>query len=210
MYPEWLANILLMKKVNKRWKVCIDFTDLNKAYLKDSYPLPYINQLVYAITRHELLSFLDMYLRYHQILMADEDREKSSFIIDQETYCYTIILFGLKNARASFQRLVNKFFSVKIVRNVETYVDDIIVKSKKLDYHVKNLNKSFDILRRYNIKLNLEKCVFGISTEKVLEFMVSQKGIKVNLNAIQFILDMHPPKIVKEMQKLTGQIVALN
>lgn len=86
-YPEWLANIVLVKKVNKKWEVCIDFTDLNKDCPKDSYPLPHIDQLVDVTTIHELLNFMDAFSRYNQIQMAPEDEKKVSFVIDQGVFC---------------------------------------------------------------------------------------------------------------------------
>ncbi|KAF8085674.1 hypothetical protein N665_0652s0002 [Sinapis alba] len=105
-YPEWLANPVVVKKKNGKWRVCIDFTDLNKACLKDSYPLPHIDWLVESTTRNEILTFMDAFSGYNQILMHPEDREKPTFITDRGTYCYKVMPFGLKNAGATYQRLV--------------------------------------------------------------------------------------------------------
>lgn len=97
IYPNWLANVGLVKKANRKWKVCIDFIDLNKDFLKDNYPLPCIDHLVDFTAGHELLSFLDAYLGCHQIFMVDKDKEKTSFITNQGIYCYNMMSFGLKN-----------------------------------------------------------------------------------------------------------------
>lgn len=132
MYLEWLANMVLVMKANEKRRICFDFTDLNKTYLKDSYTLSRINQLVDTTMRHELRSFLDAYLAYHQISIASEDRENISFIIDQQTYCYNATLFELKKAGATFQALVNKVFTKQIGQNVEAYIDDIMIKVRKL------------------------------------------------------------------------------
>ncbi|KAK0592896.1 hypothetical protein LWI29_027400 [Acer saccharum] len=128
-YPEWVANVVLVKKKNKQWRMCVDFTDLNKACPKDSFPLPRIDQLVDATAGHELLSFMDAYSGYNQIRMNKADEEKTSFTTDQGLYCYKVMPFGLKNAGATYQRLVNRMFARQIGRNMEVYVDDMLTKS---------------------------------------------------------------------------------
>ena len=102
-YPDWLANVVLVKKSNGKWRMCVDFTDLNKAYLKDSFPHPRIDALVDSTFGYELLSFMDTFSSYNQILMHPEDQEKTSFITDQGLYCYKVMPFGLKNAGATYQ-----------------------------------------------------------------------------------------------------------
>jgi hypothetical protein len=109
-YPEWLANVVLVKKSNEKWRMCVDFTDLNKACPKDSFPLPQINALVDSTSEYELFSFIDAFSGYNQILMHLEDQEKTSFITDRGLYCYKVMPFNLKNAGATYQRLVNKMF----------------------------------------------------------------------------------------------------
>uniref|UniRef100_A0A2N9FUY0 Uncharacterized protein n=1 Tax=Fagus sylvatica TaxID=28930 RepID=A0A2N9FUY0_FAGSY len=209
-YPEWLANVVMVKKSTGKWRMCVDFTDLNKACPKDSYPLPRIDQLVDSTARHKLLSFMDAFSGYNQIQMAEEDQEKTAFITSRGLFCYKVMPFGLKNAGATYQRLVNKMFHDQIGRNVEVYVDDMLVKSKKDDDHLADLKETFQALRRYNMKLNPAKCVFGVSSGKFLGFMVSQRGIEANPDKIKAILEMTPPKTVKEVQSLTGKAAALN
>ena len=109
-YSDWLANVVLVKKENGKWRLCIDFTDVNRAYSKDSFPLPRINLIVDATTSHELLSFMDAFLGYNHIRMDPNDQEKTSFVTRQGTYCYQVMPFELKNARATYKRLVNKMF----------------------------------------------------------------------------------------------------
>ena len=130
-YPEWRANVVLVKKANGKWRMCVDFTDLNKACPKDSFPLPRIDQLMDSTAGHKLLTFMDAFSGYNQIKMAEEDQEKTAFITSQGLYCYKVMPFGLKNAGATYQRLVNKMFSQQIGRNMEVYVDDMLVKSKE-------------------------------------------------------------------------------
>ncbi|KAL0444484.1 UNVERIFIED_CONTAM: hypothetical protein Slati_2171100 [Sesamum latifolium] len=116
--------------------MCIDFQDLKKACPKDFYPLPRIDQLVDSTSGCELLSMMDVSQGYHQIMLAPEDRKKVSFITFEGTFCYVAMPFGLKNAGATYQRLVDRIFRPQIGRNVEVYVDDMLVKSKKAADHV--------------------------------------------------------------------------
>ena len=128
-YPDWLANVVMVKKANSKWRMCVDFTDLNKVCPKDSYPLPRIDQLVDSMADHRLLSFMDAFYRYNQIRMDEADQEKTFFVISQGLFCYKVMPFSLKNAGATYQRLVNHMFLPQIGRNVEVYVDDMLVKS---------------------------------------------------------------------------------
>lgn len=113
-YPMWISNPILVKKNNKDWRVCIDFTDLNGSCPKDSFSLPRIDQLVDATARHELLSFMDVYTEYNQIPMYWPDQENTSFVTDRGLYCYHVISFRLKNTGATYQRFVNSMFSLQI------------------------------------------------------------------------------------------------
>ena len=121
--------MVMVKKSNGKWRMCVDFTDLNRACPKDGYPLPWIDTLVDSTARHELLSFMDAFSGYNQIKMNEEDQEKTSFITSQGIFCYKVMPFGLKNAGATYQRLMNKMFTHQIGRNVQVYVDDMLVKS---------------------------------------------------------------------------------
>ena len=162
-----------MKKANEKWRMCVDFTNLNKACPKDSFPLPRINQLVDSTAGHKLLTFVDAFSGYNQIKMAEEDQEKTAFITSQGLYCYKVMPFGLKNVGATYQRLVNKMFNKQIDRNMEVYVDDMLVKSKEELAHLDDLRETFATLKQYQMKLNPGKCVFGVASGKFLGFMVS-------------------------------------
>ena len=171
----------------------MDFTDLNKACPKDSYPLPRIDQLVDSTAGHRLLIFMDAFSGYNQIIMDKADQEKTSFVTSQGLFCYKVMPFGLKNAGATYQRLVKHMFRPQIGRNVEVYVDDMPVKSQDEKIHLDDLQKTFDTLRQYNMKLNPSKCAVGVSSGKFLGFMVSHRGIEANSDKIQAILDMKRP-----------------
>ena len=209
-YPDWLANVVMVKKANGKWRMCVDFTDLNKVCPKDSFPLPRIDQLVDATAGHGLLSFMDAYSGYNQIRMHEPDQEKTAFITDRGLYCYKVMPFGLKNAGATYQRLVNSMFVQQIGHTMEVYVDDMITKSLNPEDHIKDLREIFDILRKYKMRLNPAKCAFGVSSGKFLGFMVNQRGTKINPEKIQALVNMKSPKNVKEIQRLTGQVAALN
>ena len=187
----------MVKKSNGKWRMCVDFTDLNKAYPKDSFPLPRIDQLVNSTTGHKLLSFMD-------------DQVKTSFVTSQGLYCYKVMPFGLKNVGDTYQRLVNHMFSHQIGRNVEVYTDDMLVKSKDKANHLDDLKETFSTLRKYNMKLNHAKCVFAVASRKFMGFMVSQRGIETNPDKVKVIIKVKSPKTVKEVQSLIGKVTALN
>ena len=148
-YPDWLANVVLVKKANGKWRMCKDFTNLNKACPKDSFPLPRIDQLVDSTAGHKLLTFMDALSGYNQIQIDEEDQEKTAFITSQGLYCYKVMPFGQKNAGATYQRLVNKMFNKQIGRNMEVCVDDMLVKSKEELAHLDDLKETFTSLKQY-------------------------------------------------------------
>uniref|UniRef100_A0A803P4I1 Reverse transcriptase domain-containing protein n=1 Tax=Cannabis sativa TaxID=3483 RepID=A0A803P4I1_CANSA len=138
-YPTWLANLVVVPKKNGKWRVCINFTDLNKACPKDSFSLPHINMIIGATAGHELMSFMDAFSGYNQILMHPPDQDKTSFITERGTYCYKVMSFGLKNVEATYQRMVNKMFPKQLGLIMEAYIDDMLVKSKDGTDHVYHL-----------------------------------------------------------------------
>ena len=209
-YPKWLANVVMVKKSNGKWRMCVDFTNLNRACPKDSFPLPRIDQLVDSIASHKLLTFMDAFSGYNQIRISEEDQEKTTFVTSQGLYCYKVMPFGLKNAGATYQRLMNQMFSKQIEQNMKVYVDDMLVKSKKAELHLDHLKETFNTLREYHMRLNPAKCVFGVSLGKFLGFMVSQRGIEANPEKVKAILDMTSPRNMKEVQRLTGRVATLN
>nr|CAH66086.1 H0209A05.3 [Oryza sativa] len=139
IHPEWLANPMVVPKANGKLRMCIDYTDLNKACPKDPYPLPRIDQIVDSTAGCDLLCFLDAYSGYHQIRMAREDEEKTAFITPIGTYCYTTMPFGLKNAGPTFQRTTRISLGSQIGRNVEAYVDDLVVKTRNQETLISDL-----------------------------------------------------------------------
>ena len=156
-YPEWLANPVVVKKKNGKWRICVDFTDLYKACPKDSYHLPNIDRLVESTAGNEMLAFMDVFSGYNQIMMHPDDREKTVFITDRGTYCHKLMPFGLKNAGATYQRLVNRMFTDKLGDTMEVYIDDMLVKSLHAADHLRHLRDCLETLNNYDMKLNPAK-----------------------------------------------------
>nr|XP_027067607.1 uncharacterized protein LOC113693243 [Coffea arabica] len=205
-YPIWLSNPVPVPKKSGEVRVCVDYRDLNKASPKDDFPLPNIHILLDNTAGHEIESFGDCFAGYHQILMAEEDREKTSFITPWGTFCYRVMPFGLKNAGATYQRTMTTLFHDMIHKEMEVYVDDIIIKSKKVEDHLVDLKKLFERLRKYNLKLNPAKCAFGAPAGKLLGFIVSKKGIEIDPAKIKAIRDMPIPKSQKDVKSFLGKI----
>ena len=191
-YPEWLANVVMVRKPSGKWHMCIDFTDLNKVCPKDEFLLPRIDTLVDTTTNSEMMSLLDGCSGYHRIWMKKEDEPKTSFITPSGICCY-IRNEGLKNAGGSFSRMTANVIGDQIGRNVLTYVDDIIVRSVKRKDHISDLRETFVNFRKAGLKLNTEKCIFGIAKGKFLGCLVSAKGIEANPTKIETILRMQQP-----------------
>ena len=179
-YPEWLANVVVVPKKGEKWRVCVDYTDLNEACPKDSFLLPRIEQIVDASAGYGMLSFLDAFSGYHQILMHSSDAEKTTFITPHELFCYNMMPFGLKNVGETFKRLVTKMFKTLLGKTMEVYIDDMLVKSKERSDHAKHLQEAFGLLRVCGMKLNPLKCAFGVNAGRFLCFMVTQRGIEAN------------------------------
>ena len=142
--------------------------------------------------------------------MDPDDQEKTSFVTGQGTYYYRVMPFGLKNAGATYQRLVSRMFQKQIGTSMEVYIDDMLVKSTTTELHIAHMSEAFQILREYNMKLNPAKCAFGVSAEKFLGFIVKNREIEANPDKIKVVLDMPPPSSIKEVQRLTGRIAALH
>ena len=152
-----------------------------------------------STAEHGMLSFLDAFSGYHQIPMAPADEEKTAFIMPHGLYCYKVMPFGLKNAGATYQRLMTKIFKPLIGHTIEVYIEE----------QVRHLQEVFHLLRRYDMKLNPSKCAFGVSADKILGFMVTQRGIEVSQDQIKAVMETPAPSNKKELQRLTDKLVAL-
>ena len=169
-----------MKKSNGKWWICVDYTDLNKACLKDSYALPSIDGLVDVTFGFRFLSFMDACSGYNQISMHPLDEEKTAFITSIANYCYKVMPFGLKNTGAIYQRLMSKVFTDHIGTVMEVYIDDMLVNSMEEKELFLNLETTFECLHEHKMRLNPQKCAFTIEAGKFLGFMLTHRGIDAN------------------------------
>jgi hypothetical protein len=209
-HPVWLANPVVVPKANGKLQVCIDYTNLNKACPKDPYRLLRIDQIVDSTSGYDLLSFIDAYYGFHQIKIARDDRKHTAFVTVDGLYCYIVMPYGLLNAIPTFARAMNIILGDLVRDIVEVYVDDIVVKTRESNSLLENLAQVFDKLRATSTKLNPEKCVFGVSAGKLLGFLVSHRGIEANRDKVRAIEAMRPPARLKDVQRLTGSLAALN
>ena len=177
---------------------------------KTLFPMPWIDQLVDATVGHSRMSFLDAFQGYHQIPLAMGDQEKMAFVTPTGNYHYKVIPFRLKNVGSTYQRMMTKMFELQLGKNIEVYIDDMMVKSKVVSEHVGNLGNIFEIVRRHKLRLNASKCSFSMGLGKFLGYMVTHCGIEINPDQIKAINSLQPPRNPKEVQRLTGMTVALN
>jgi hypothetical protein len=199
-YPNWLANHVLVEKPDGSWRMCIDYTSLNKACPKYEYPLPRIYQIMDSMMTCELLSFLDAYSHYYQISLATDDEEKTSFITPFRIFCYTKVPFRLKNGwGATYEKCVHIILENQIGRNIEAHIYDIVVKLKKHGDLLVDLKETFNNLRKYMM-------ISG----KLLGYMVSSWRIDANPTKVEAIEKLQPPRTRKEIQKMTGMMAALS
>ena len=151
----------------------MDFTDLNKACPKEPFPLPRIDQLMDATVGHPRMSFLDAFQGYHQIPLALNDQEKMSFVTPVGNHHYKVMPFSLKNAGSTYQKMMTKMSEAQMGKNIEVYMDDMVVKSKMMSEHIRDLTNIFKILRGHKLCLNASKCSFGVGLGKFLGYMVT-------------------------------------
>ncbi|GAU41760.1 hypothetical protein TSUD_13610 [Trifolium subterraneum] len=190
--------------------MCVDYTDLNTACPKDAYPLPCIDRLVDNSSGFKLLSFLDAYSGYNKIPMAVADRTKTAFMTESGNYYYNVMPFGLKNAGATYQRMMNKVFRGEIGDMLEVYMDDMIVKSHEEVDHTIHLRKVFEQARKVNMRFNPEKCTFGIQAGKFLGFYLTERGIEANPDKCRAFTEFPTPNNKKSIQTLNGMLTALS
>nr|CBG76268.1 OO_Ba0005L10-OO_Ba0081K17.19 [Oryza officinalis] len=207
-YAEWVSNIVPVMKKNDKLRVCIDFRDLNKATPKDEYPMPQADLLVDAASGHKIISFMDGNAGYNQIFMAEEDVHKTAFRCPGAIglYEWVVITFGLKNAGATYQRAMNYIFHDLIGSLIEVYIDDVVVKSREYDMHLADLRKVLERAKKYGLKMNPNKCAFGVSAGQFLGFLVHERGIEIRQKNIDAIKNIKPPTNKTKLQSLLGKV----
>jgi hypothetical protein len=189
-------------------RVCIDFRDLNRATPMDGYPMPVADLLVDAATGHKVISFMDDNVGYNQIFIAIEDISKTSFICPGHIglFEWIVMTFGLKNAGATYQRALNYIFHELIGKIVEIYIDDVVIKSLNHESHLDDVRRTLECTRKHGLKMNPNKCAFGVSAREFLRFLVHERGIEVGKKSMKAIDEVVPPTNLKELQSLLGKI----
>jgi hypothetical protein len=205
-HPRWLSNIVPVKKKNGQIRCCVDFCNLNKACSKDEFLLPNMDLLIDSVAGHAMFSFMDGFSGYNQIFMSPKDAEKTAFRTPIGKFYYIVMPFGLKNAGATYQRTMTAMFHDMMHREIEDYVDDIVVKSKTREDHFGILKRVFERCRLYKLKMNPLKCAFGVSAGKFLGFLVHQRGIDVDLVRASAITTMKPPTTHKELKSFLRKL----
>jgi hypothetical protein len=191
--------------------MCVVYTDLNRACPKDAYPLPNIDKIVDNTSDYKLLSFMDAYSGYNQIPMAEEDKMKTAFMTESGNYYYNVMPFGLQNAGATYQRMMNRVYDKTLPGDIlEVYMDDMIVKSQLEVDHATHLRRVFEQTRKYNMRLNLEKCTFGVQAGKFLGFYLTERGIEANPDKCRTFTELPMPHSKKCIQTLNGMLTALS
>uniref|UniRef100_A0A2N9GSP5 Uncharacterized protein n=1 Tax=Fagus sylvatica TaxID=28930 RepID=A0A2N9GSP5_FAGSY len=206
VHPLWLSNIVPVKKKNGQIRCCVNFRNLNKSCPKDEFPLPNVDLLIDSAAGHAMFSFVDRFSGYNQIRISTKDAEKTAFRIPIGNFYYTVMPFGLKNAGATYQRIMTAMFHDMMNKEIEDYVDDIVVKSKKREDHLETLRKVFDRFRLYKLKMNPLKCVFGVFVGKFLGFLVHNRGIDVDPAKASAITTMKAPTSHKELKSFLGRL----
>uniref|UniRef100_A0A2N9GDJ2 Integrase catalytic domain-containing protein n=1 Tax=Fagus sylvatica TaxID=28930 RepID=A0A2N9GDJ2_FAGSY len=205
-HPRWLSNIVLVKKKNGQIRCCVDFRNLNKACPKDEFPLPNMDLLIDSAVGNAMFSFMDGFSGYNQIRMSPKDAEKIAFRTPIGNFYYTVIPFGLKNAGATYQRTMTTMFHDMIHQEIEDYVDDIVVKSKRREDHLEVLRRVFERCQLFKLKINPLKCAFGVSAGKFLGFLVHNSEIDVDLAKASAIATMKLPTSHKELKSFLERL----
>jgi hypothetical protein len=198
-YPQWLVNVVMVRKKNGKWWMCMNFIDLNKCCPKDDFPLTRIDKIIDSTAGCEMMALLDCFSRYHQIWLCKEDEEKTSIITPFGTFCYLRMPKGLRNTEPTFCKMTKAALKDQVSRNILSYVDDIVVASKKEETYISDLAETFTNMLEAWLKLNPEKCIFRIIKGKVLGCLVSTKGIEANPDKIRALAQMEPPQNMKDI-----------
>ena len=197
-YAQWLVNIVHIVKKNEKLSVCINFRDLNTATPKDVHVILIADILIDVVVGIELLSLVDGFSGYNQILIVEEDVYKMTFKCPgtMRAFEWLVMPFSLKNTGATYQRAMNTIFHDMLGHHVEVYIDDIIIKSKKA---VEHLRKTFQRMRVHCLKLNPLKCAFGVQAGYFLCFLVHMRGVEIEKNKASAVMEAKPPNNKKEL-----------
>lgn len=205
-YPKWVSNIVPIAKKNGTIRIYVDFSDINNAYPKDNFLLPFIDQIIDRTARFEVISLMDGFSGYNQIQISPEDYYKTAFAMPWGTFAYKAMPFGLKNVGATYQRAMHFIFHDLINNTLEVFMDDMMGLLRTRAYHPSDLCAIFTRCRKYHVSLNPLKCVFAVTSGKLLGFLMSQQGIQIDPKKVKAILDMPPPRTQRQIESFLGRL----
>src|SRR3954462_8215 len=200
----WGFPVLFATKKDGTERMCVDYRPLNQATIKNKYPLPRINDLYDQLAGSAIFSKMDLRLGYHQIKIRNEDIPKMAFTTRYGIYEYTVMSFGLTNAPATFSRMMNSIFMEYLDKFVVVYLDDILIYSKNKEEHAEHLRLVLMKLREHRLYAKFSKCEFWLPEVTYLGHVISAKGIAVNPERVQAVLDWTPPESVKQVRSFLG------
>ncbi|GKB10702.1 reverse transcriptase domain-containing protein [Tanacetum coccineum] len=201
-YQTWVSTPIIMKRDDGKWKLLIDFTNINKACIREPRPLPAAKLGAENLHKYRLKCFLNAYKGYHQIPMAEKDEEKTAFFTREGVFCYRRLPFGL--------RLIDKVFGSQIGRNMEVNANDMVIKSDSEEEMLADIEETLGILQAINLKLNPRKCSFGVEKGIYSGHLITKQGIRADPSKVKAISALQPPKTVSELQSFGKKLAALN
>jgi len=203
----WTSPVILVEKKNGKYRLCIDYRKLNNCTIKDSYALPRIDEILYAIgNTAKILTTLDLFSGYHQVPMFEQDKDKTAFTTIFGNYEFNVMPFGLTNAPATFQREMNRIFFELIGNCIFIYIDDVIIFSGSFEKHLEDIVKVFKILRENNLKINIEKCHFFQKEVELLGHLLTVDGLKPVPTKVEVIKRWLPPKNITDVRSFLGAV----
>lgn len=198
------SPVLLVKKKDGSWRYCVDYRKLNSLTIKDSYPIPLIDDLLDELGKIKVFSKIDLRAGYHQIKVRKEDIQKTAFVTSAGHYEFKVMPFGLTNAPATFQALMNEVFRQQLREFVLVFFDDILVYSSSEEQHLTHLQEVLTILLKHQLFPRRSKCSFAQTQIDYLGHVITQNGVGVDPQKIQAVKDWPIPTTVKALRGFLG------
>ena len=203
-YGEWASPVTLAKKKTGTYRFCVDYRALNQITKSDVYPLPRIDEMLERYEQSKWFTSIDLAAGFHQVEMDEQDKEKTAFTCSVGIYEFNVMPFGLKNAPATFQRLMNEVLYDFIGEFVEVYIDDIMIHSKNFEDHIVHVTKVLEKLKEYNLVIKLKKSKFFEQEIEFLGHEIGREGIKPNAKKVETINNIKEPQTIKELRSFLG------
>ena len=203
-WSPWSSPVTLAGKKSGNYRFCIDYRKLNSVTKSDAYPLPRIDELLEKFRKGNWFTSLDLAAGYHQVEMAENDKEKTAFICSQGLFEYNVMPFGLKNAPGTFQRLMDEILKEYIGEFVTVYLDDIMIYSRDFEEHLEHVNRVLNKLRENNMVAKLKKCQFGLRNINFLGHIVGKDGLRPDEKKVEKIKNIRRPETVTEVRSFLG------